>query len=144
MVYFKNLLTLSIFAFCLVVLSGCGIIAANSVNEGNVHTLTNDELLHAISRSKSMQLFTNNLEMMYQEAVDRGMITHEEYNLIKNGMIQTGMSEDALICLKGFPSDINRTVFSGGVHKQYVYDYGKYGGRSYVYVENGVVTGWQD
>lgn len=61
-----------------------------------------------------------------------------ETKLILEKKIALGMSEKALIESWGKPEDINTSVGSWGVHKQYVYD------SQYVYVENGKVTAWQD
>ena len=58
---------------------------------------------------------------------------------IANKEIWIGMSEDLLLESWGFPEEINRTVTSNLVRKQFVYTRGKY-----VYVENGKVTAWQD
>lgn len=49
------------------------------------------------------------------------------------------MTEEMLIDSWGYPSDINTTALAGLVKKQYVYP-----NYQYVYVENGVVTAWQD
>jgi hypothetical protein len=78
----------------------------------------------------------------------RGQLSDEEWKLIDTGYIQVGMSELALICLKGgiipgVNGYINTTTGSYGVHKQYVYE-NAFGGRYYVYVENGKVSGWQN
>jgi hypothetical protein len=48
------------------------------------------------------------------------------------------MTREMLIESWGSPNDINRTVGSWGVHEQMIY------GEVYVYVENDVVTSWQD
>ncbi|GAB2488452.1 hypothetical protein GCM10027164_17070 [Algoriphagus taiwanensis] len=56
-----------------------------------------------------------------------------------NKLIWIGMTEEMLLDSWGSPNDINRTVTSSLVRKQYVYS----GGR-YVYVENGKVVAWQD
>lgn len=52
--------------------------------------------------------------------------------------IWIGMTKAMLIDSRGNPSDINRTVGSWGVHEQCVYY------NYYVYIENGIVTSWQD
>lgn len=52
--------------------------------------------------------------------------------------IWIGMTREMLISSWGNPNDINRTVGSFGVHEQFVY------GSTYVYVENGKLTSWQD
>lgn len=52
--------------------------------------------------------------------------------------IWIGMTKDMLKLSWGSPDDINRTVTSYTVHEQWVY------GDVYVYVEDGIVTSWQD
>lgn len=57
---------------------------------------------------------------------------------IANGEIWIGMKRQMLIDSRGYPEDVNRTVTSRTVHEQFVY------GDKYIYVENGIVTAWQD
>jgi|GEM_PF-2351927 len=52
--------------------------------------------------------------------------------------IWIGMTEEMLYDSWGQPKEINRTVTKYGEHKQCIYS------SAYVYVENGVVTSWQD
>jgi flagellar biosynthesis GTPase FlhF len=61
-------------------------------------------------------------------------------NKILNRTIWIGMTKEMLIDSWGQPSDdnINRSVGSWGVHEQWIY------GDTYVYLENGKVTSWQD
>jgi len=77
----------------------------------------------------------------------RNALTDQEWGLIDSGYLQIGMSELALICLKGNVivgyGTINVTTGTWGVHKQYVYE-NAFGSRSYIYVENGKVTSWQN
>jgi hypothetical protein len=76
----------------------------------------------------------------------RGALTDEEWGLVESETIAVGMSELALICLRGaiVPGygTVNVTSGSWGTQKQYVY-VSALGGRSYVYVENGKVRSWQ-
>lgn len=52
--------------------------------------------------------------------------------------IQMGMDAAQVRAALGAPDDINRSVGSFGVHEQWVYD------GIYVYLEDGVVTSWQN
>jgi hypothetical protein len=52
--------------------------------------------------------------------------------------IWLGMTKEMLFESWGQPDDINRSVGSWGVHEQMVY------GKSFVYIENDVLTSWQD
>lgn len=60
------------------------------------------------------------------------------YKLAKNQEIQINMPEKYLILSWGFPKKINTNVGSWGTNKQYVYL------NSYVYIENGKITSWQN
>lgn len=71
----------------------------------------------------------------------RWLMTSEEWALAEGQKIRRGMSECALLASWGIPNKVNRSVGVWGVHKQYVYR--GYQQSSYVYVENGRVSGWQ-
>lgn len=71
--------------------------------------------------------------------------------LILAKKISLGMTKEQVRLSWGSPKDINRSAGSWGVHEQWVY--GPYsisnrsiyiGRDSYVYFENGILTGWQD
>lgn len=55
-----------------------------------------------------------------------------------DGKIWIGMSKEMLLQSWGKPDDINRTVTSSSVWEQWVY------GKRYVYLENNILTSWQD
>ncbi|MDB5017055.1 MAG: hypothetical protein JWQ84_1887 [Mucilaginibacter sp.] len=59
-------------------------------------------------------------------------------SFISDGYIKRGMTKAQARLSWGEPNQIHRTVFSGGVHEQWVYDGG------YLYFENGILTAWQD
>lgn len=78
-------------------------------------------------------------ELAVAEVKRRGLVDAGEWSLIENRSVSRGMSECAMrASLAGSP-EVNRSVGSYGVKKQYVFDNG-----IYVYVEDGEVTGWQD
>ena len=80
-----------------------------------------------------------------QYVIDHPELSYRDKNAIADGMVYIGMSEEHLIISWGKPSDINSSVGSWGVHKQYVYGtYSAYSSPRYVYVENGFVTSWQN
>ena len=60
---------------------------------------------------------------------------------ILKGIVHLQMTSEQVRASIGLPDDINRTVYSFGVHEQWVY--GKYGDR-YLYFEDGILTSWQD
>ena len=61
-----------------------------------------------------------------------------DWSVIKERKIKIGMTKEMLLMSLGDPEDINRTVTKDSVSEQFVY------GDQYVYLENGVVTAWQD
>jgi len=74
-------------------------------------------------------------------AIDRELATRNSGDweqTIRKEKIVIGMPDWALTLSWGNPDRIHRTVTSSSINEQWVY------GNSYVYVENGVVTGWQD
>jgi hypothetical protein len=73
-----------------------------------------------------------------EELIRRNSLTQAEWELVNHKQVRVGMSELALVCAMG-PAEVNRTVTAAGTRKQYVYSRG-----TYVYVENGVVVGFQD
>lgn len=89
----------------------------------------------------------------YEEIKRRDLLTDEERKHVLGRQITLGMSEIAVICAWGQPSDVNRTVGSWGVHEQWVYcGRDAWGQRrtypciasNYVYFENGEVSAWQN
>ena len=75
----------------------------------------------------------------YPALVRRQAFPDSEIGLIGQRQLVLGMSEDAMLCMLGYPEDSHRSVGSWGVHTQYVYGRGHY-----VYVKNGKVDAWQD
>jgi len=53
--------------------------------------------------------------------------------------IWIGMTREMAMESWGYPEDINRSVGSWGVHEQWVYSNNRY-----LYIENGILTSWQD
>ena len=68
--------------------------------------------------------------------------TEKEYDAIIHARVFIGMSEEALIASYGRPDDINYTVLKDYEEKQYVYNRPIHT-VEYIYVENGIVTGYQ-
>ena len=79
-------------------------------------------------------------------ASDHLLTTEEKLNNVQMALakrlVYIGMKELDLLTICGQPHDINTSVGSWGVHKQFVYGYGSYE-RIYIYLENGLVTSWQ-
>ncbi|MEX0686784.1 MAG: hypothetical protein WD267_10195 [Balneolales bacterium] len=61
---------------------------------------------------------------------------------ILSGSIRIGMTKEMVRAAMGSPSDINRTVTASRISEQWVY--GTTRNRFYVYIENGIMTSFQD
>lgn len=79
------------------------------------------------------------LNEIQQEIQSRDFFTTEELDLINTKKIKIGVREEVLHCSWGKPKDVNKTVGTWGIRKQYVY-----GGGQYVYTRDGVIESWQD
>ena len=96
-----------------------------------VPSMTSQQLCARYSRSRQ--------KFIREELHRRSAISAKDWVLIEEKSIRIGMSELALLCSIGEGEQRSRSVGSWGTHTQYVYGHGVY-----VYVENGVVTSWQD
>lgn len=59
----------------------------------------------------------------------------DDCEIIANGKVRIGMTQEQVVVAWGRPEDINKTVYSFGVHEQWVYGIG-----SYLYFEDGILT----
>jgi len=62
----------------------------------------------------------------------------EMKQLIKDGKIKIGMTQEMVLLSWGQPKDVNKMVGEWGVHEQWVY------GTNYLYFENGVLSSYQN
>lgn len=69
-------------------------------------------------------------------------ISDYNWDRIQLGLVWIGMSKTELLLAKGTPDDINRTVTDVGTIEQLVYTIGD--NMSFYYIQDGVLTGWQD
>jgi len=97
----------------------------------SISTATESDLCAELRRQDAMQEAKT-------EALRRHLFTPDELTLIGTRKVAIGMSERSLLCSWGQPKDVHRTVYANSEHKQYVYS------SAYIYVENGVVTSFQD
>lgn len=87
---------------------------------------------------------------MKAELDRRGLFRpQDDLSLATRESVRVGMSECLLYASWGAPTRRNRTASMAGVRIQHVYGsyyHGRYVSSrpSYVYTENGIVTGWQD
>jgi len=82
----------------------------------------------------------NNTQLRAKQLYEKYGWNKEECINIAKGYIFMGMTKEQLIMAWGKPKDINRTVTRYSIDEQWVYgDFGPY-----VYLEDGVVTSWQD
>lgn len=134
---------LIIAAFSGLVFSGC----YQRINPEILNTYSNDQLCWGAVADKA------NGDVPLNELVKRGLIIASDVPLIKAKTIRAGMPECALIIMKGSPNDgfincgsVNTSGGAYGSRKQYVYrPCGRFGGNTtYVYIESGIVTSWQN
>lgn len=87
-------------------------------------------------------LHANEAATLLQEIVQRRLVTEEERGLINQKIVQTGMSECAMLSAWGSPDRQNTTLTAGLTSIQHVY---RRGGlcAQYVYTTNGVVKSIQ-
>lgn len=64
-------------------------------------------------------------------------------DMANRGRVMAGMSADQVRIAWGQPTSINRSVSAGSVREQWVYRHGP-GNSQYIYLEDGVVTSFQD
>lgn len=75
----------------------------------------------------------------------RQLLTAAEWDSARQGRVHMGMSQCGMYVAKGAPDRENRTVYSGGVRIQHVYNSGyRYLRPTYIYTHNGKVVSWQD
>jgi hypothetical protein len=72
----------------------------------------------------------------------RELLSPLDWQHAPRGTVVIGMTATGVRCSLGMPSAINRTATRGGTQEQWVYARGAR--RSYVYIERGAVTAWQD
>lgn len=68
--------------------------------------------------------------------------SEEALGKVANKRFWIGMREVTMLASLGSPNDANETVFSNSKHTQYVY--GEFPNSTYIYVEDGYVTSYQD
>lgn len=124
-------------------LAGCGVIPKDAPIR--VNAMTPDELrnggISSIQLCQAYHLSEKNRDNIEAELRDRDRFTASEWRSIKSGNIRSGMSEIAVICVLGKPTDINTTVSVGNTRKQYVYRSASRD-TSYVHFEGGKVTSY--
>lgn len=82
---------------------------------------------------------------IHNELRRRDIFSPEELRAVIDQRVFVGMTRRAATCALGPPNDINRTVTAVGEREQLVYrQIGYRRTRVYVYIEAGVVTGYQD
>jgi hypothetical protein len=129
---------------------GCGGCAGSALlvtrmDAQKLSTVSDDKLIRALRWALSNEM--SRTEAMFQEGKKRSWFTDDDILLIRKGKIEIGMTERALLASWGYPINIRKPVSADGENKQYVYVYGKrylFSSRSYVYVDNGTITSWQD
>ena len=123
----------------LLVMTGCAPIGMPSQPSKPLAEYTKEELCHFYYKAPTAGLRS--------EINERAVISEDDWGAIDAHKIRLGMSATGLICAWGLPTpfgDINLSTGSWGTHAQWVYRKCKRCDASYVYTENGVVTGWSN
>ena len=97
----------------------------------------------SITSDKELETLEHNRQMWRKEVKRRGLLSPEEWKLVEQRQIATGMSFCALYISWGRPIKENATVAYNVPHVQHIYPApGRYE-QKYVYTVNGRVTSWQ-
>lgn len=91
------------------------------------------------------RVLRNNTSIEYKDAVlakaiSHGWISRADYGDITARRPRIGMETCGVIAALGLPNRVNKTVTAMSVRQQFVYE----SKRRYIYLENDVVTSWQE
>lgn len=130
-------------AILLLALAIIGAIGAIAQNDLTPNTASSDE----DSRAVTLKQWEAGTDVSLQGAA-RICEKHPDWSTdackaVEQKKIFIGMTADEARASWGKPSRVNRTIYSTGVHEQWVYDYGE-GVEAFVYVKEGRVTAIQD
>lgn len=121
----------------LLVLFGCQSQKIAALDDAELQKVPENELVGAWIDTSSPRVKA--------ELERRGTFSEQEWDLIRRRGIQKGMREQVVYVSWGQPWRINEQVDAFGTSKQLCYDVDSYGiARTFVYVSNGRVTGWQE
>ncbi|WP_146002030.1 hypothetical protein [Cupriavidus pauculus] len=87
--------------------------------------------------------FGSNKERVMTELQRRNALNVRDLDNVAGRTVQIGMSRTGLYCSWGRPARINSTTTRYGTREQWVYERSS-ASRQYVYVENGVVSAYQN
>lgn len=99
------------------------------IAEENAKKLAEEQRLEKEAQKEAQELLPNLIKKY-------GKVNGKK---IYEGKVWIGATKAMVIDSWGKPKDINRSVGSWGVHEQWVYSNG-----NYLYIENGILTSWQD
>jgi len=122
---------------CVLVMAGCAPLGMPSQPTKPVAQHGWAELCHFYYKNPTAEL--------RQEIQGRRGFSENEWRSIDAHEIRKGMRTEALVCSRGLPvpfGDINNSAGSWGLHTQWVYRKCNRCDATYVYSENGTVTGW--
>jgi len=137
------------FVICLsLAISGCATLTMSTKEK--IQVLTDDQIYSRYTSSlcggyggRSM-VSEKEKTLLRQEIIRRHPEWPEDIKrVVLEGNIQIGMTKEQLLASWGDPDNINRSVGSWGVHEQWIYA-ASYYKQIYVYVENGILTSWQN
>ena len=85
-------------------------------------------------KNQESDIFKN----MEAEINKRKLINKDHLAWIFKKTLNIGANECEMLAALGLPDNVNRTVSTNHINKQYIY------GGNYIYIEDGLVTSWQD
>jgi hypothetical protein len=101
----------------------------------------NREVRLPFLREKDGTIVTTRALLFVTEPTPQSLgVSTREFEYIRRGVIEVGMSERSVYYTLGVPTRTNRTTTTSGTRKQLVYG----SGRNYIYTENGVVVAIQN
>lgn len=104
------------------------------INGWIYYTLISETEIEPLSSSEKRKIYVNQHPEISQRFKD----------LIIEGKFTLGMTTEMVKASWGNPKEINRTVYTFGIHEQWIYGSYKYDNVIYLYFEDGILTSWQD
>ena len=124
-------------------LAGLYVSIGLSATDGYLTSKARHEVWEAETDRRSAERRKQREEAARNTILNDPRFSEQEKKAILAHEIFIGMSRDALIASWGEPNDINTSVGSWGKHEQMVYPGKSRHKHTYVYVENGTLTSWQ-
>jgi hypothetical protein len=141
------LLVLLFFSGCVTVTTDKRLAVSTLQDKENLAKSLTDEKIYELIRRLRSYLYTEEDQRVLREEMIRRHPewTKEMQNLVEEGKIKIGMSQQQLLSSWGNPNNVNKNVGNWGVFEQWSYGDVRYpyNVAYYIYLENGVIASWQ-